>query len=173
MAYVSDVHNTVDVIALIAQILFQHILHDIGAQVSDVGKVLEIDKDGARFNGTVPAGKVLIDGIGVGDVGSIVLRDRKHLSQDGLIVVVAAVDMADGLVLSGPDIISRGFVYVRESEELMEEMKQISLDAIEKCISMRRMDWMEIKNTVRDALGKFIYQKTHRKPMILPVIMNI
>ena len=141
--------------------------------VSDIGKVLEIDRHGARFNGSVPAGKVLIDGIGVGDVGSIVLRDRKHLSQDGLIVVVAAVDLTDGYVVSGPDIISRGFVYVRESEELMDEMRKISLDAIEKCITSRRMDWAEIKNTVRDALGKHIYQKTHRKPMILPVIMNI
>ncbi len=141
--------------------------------VSDIGKVLEIDRHGARFNGSVPSGKVLIDGIGVGDVGNIVLRDRKHLSQDGLIVVVAAVDMTDGFVVSGPDIISRGFVYVRESEELMEEMKKISLDAIEKCITSRRTDWMEIKNTVRDSLARFIYQKTHRKPMILPVIMNI
>ena len=141
--------------------------------VSDIGKVLEIDRHGARFNGTVPAGKVLIDGIGIGDVGSIVLRDRKHLSQDGLIVVVAAVDTVDGFIVSGPDIISRGFVYVRESEELMEEMKQIAHDAIEKCIDTHHTDWVEIKNTVRDSLGKFIYQKTHRKPMILPVIMEV
>lgn len=141
--------------------------------VSDIGKVLEIDNSGARFNGTVPAGKVLIDGIGVGDVGSIVLRDRKLLSQDGLIVVVAAVDAMEGLIVSGPDIISRGFVYVRESEELMEEMKRISYDAIERCIFTNHTDWVEIKNTVRDSLAKFIYQKTHRKPMILPVIMNI
>ena len=148
-------------------------MNDDDIFVSDIGKVLEIDKDGARFNGTVPSGKVLIDGIGIGDVGSIVLRDRKHLSQDGLIVVVAAVDTVDGFIVSGPDIISRGFVYVRESEELMEEMKQLSRDAIEKCIDTHHTDWAEIKNTVRDSLGKFIYQKTHRKPMILPVIMDI
>ncbi len=141
--------------------------------VSDIGRVLEIDRHGARFNGTVPAGKVLIDGIGVGDVGSIVLRDRKLLSQDGLIVVVAAVDTVDGFVVSGPDIISRGFVYVRESEELIEEMKQISREAIDKCMYSRHTDWVEIKNNVRDSLGKFIYQKTHRKPMILPVIMEV
>ena len=148
-------------------------MNDDDIFVSDIGKVLEIDSHGARFNGTVQSGKVLIDGIGIGDVGSIVLRDRKHLSQDGLIVVVAAVDTVDGFIVSGPDIISRGFVYVRESEELMEEMKQLSRDAIEKCIDTHHTDWAEIKNTVRDSLGKFIYQKTHRKPMILPVIMDI
>ena len=148
-------------------------MNDDDIFVSDIGKVLEIDRHGARFNGTVPSGKVLIDGIGVGDVGSIVLRDRKHLSQDGLIVVVAAVDTVDGFIVSGPDIISRGFVYVRESEELIEEMKQLSRDAIERCIYTNHKDWMEIKNTVRDSLGKFIYQKTHRKPMILPVIMEV
>ncbi len=148
-------------------------MDDTNIFVSDIGKVLEIDVDGARFNGTVPSGKVLIDGIGVGDVGSIVLRDRKHLSQDGLIVVVCAVDMTDGFVVSGPEIISRGFIYVRESEELMEEMKRVSLDAVEKCIDKRRIDWVEMKNTVRDQLARFIYQKTHRKPMILPVILNI
>ncbi len=148
-------------------------MNDADIFVSDIGKVLEIDQSGARFNGSVPSGKVLIDGIGVGDVGSIVLRDRKLLSQDGLIVVVAAVDTVDGFVVSGPDIISRGFVYVRESEELMEEMKQISREAIERCIGAHHTDWIEIKNTVRDSLGKFIYQKTHRKPMILPVIMEV
>ncbi|MBQ4151065.1 MAG: ribonuclease J [Clostridia bacterium] len=148
-------------------------MDDANIFVSDIGKVLEIDRHGARFNGTVPAGKVLIDGIGVGDVGSIVLRDRKLLSQDGLIVVVAAVDNMDGFVVSGPDIISRGFVYMRESEELIDEMKKISLDAIERCIDTRHTDWIEMKNAVRDALAKFIYQKTHRKPMILPVIMTI
>ena len=148
-------------------------MNDADIFISEIGKVLEIDRHGARFNGTVPAGKVLIDGIGVGDVGSIVLRDRKLLSQDGLIVVVAAVDTVDGFIVSGPDIISRGFVYVRESEELIEEMKQISREAIDKCMYSRRADWVEIKNNVRDSLGKFIYQKTHRKPMILPVIMEV
>ena len=141
--------------------------------VSELGKVLEIGQDGARFNGTVPAGKVLIDGIGVGDVGNIVLRDRKHLSQDGVIIVVAAVDPDGGFLVSGPDIISRGFVYVRESEELMDAARTIARDAIENSLYMGKSDWGEIKNNVRDALAKFLYQRTHRKPMIIPVIMNV
>ena len=141
--------------------------------ISDIGKVLEIDAKGARFAGTVPSGKILVDGFGVGDVGSIVLRDRKHLSQDGLIVVVAAVDLDARLLTSGPDIISRGFVYVRESEALMGEAREIAAAALSKCLESSRTDWMELKNAVKDALGKYLYQKTHRKPMILPVIMDV
>ncbi len=141
--------------------------------ISDIGKVLEIDEKGARWAGTVPAGVILIDGYGVGDVGNIVLRDRKHLSQDGLIVVVAAVDIASGLRVAGPDIMSRGFVYVRESEELMEEVRKIAVDAID--ISLRRSgrDWYEIKNNVKDDITKYLYTKTKRKPMILPIIMEV
>ena len=141
--------------------------------ISDIGKVLEIDERGARWGGTVPAGVVLIDGLGVGDVGNIVLRDRKHLSQDGLIVVVAAVDAVSGLRVAGPDIMSRGFVYVRESEELMEEVRRIAVDAID--ISLRRSgrDWYEIKNAVKDDITKFLYARTKRKPMVLPIIMEI
>ncbi|MBQ7384513.1 MAG: ribonuclease J [Clostridia bacterium] len=142
--------------------------------LSDIGKVLEIDTKGARFAGTVPAGKVLVDGYGVGDVGNIVLRDRRHLAQDGLIVVVASVDIEAGLLLSGPDIVSRGFVYVRESEELMEEVKQVALDAINRCLDRKRaVDRMELKNAVKDDLSKYLYSKTKRKPMVLPVIMNL
>ncbi len=142
--------------------------------ISDVGKVLEIDAKGAKFVGTVPAGKVLVDGYGVGDVGNIVLRDRRHLAQDGLIVVVASVDTEAGLLLSGPDIVSRGFVYVRESEELMDEVKQVALDAINRCLNRKRaVDRMELKNAVKDDLSKFLYSKTKRKPMVLPVIMNL
>ena len=141
--------------------------------VSDIGKVLEIGHDGAKFNGSVPAGKVLIDGIGVGDVGNIVLRDRKHLSQDGVIIVVAAVDTMGGFIVSGPDIISRGFVYVRESEELMEKTRAIAEEAIETSLYTNKTDWMEIKNAVRDALAKYVYHETHRRPMIIPVIMNV
>ncbi len=141
--------------------------------ISDIGKVLEIDEKGARWGGTVPAGVVLIDGLGVGDVGNIVLRDRKHLSQDGLIVVVAVVDAASGLRVSGPDIMSRGFVYVRESEELMEEVRRIAVDAID--ISLRRSgrDWHELKTTVKDDITKFLYARTKRKPMVLPIIMDV
>ncbi len=141
--------------------------------VSDIGQVLEIGQDGAHFNGTVPSGKVLIDGFGVGDVGNIVLRDRKHLSQDGVIIVVAAVDMDGGFIVSGPDIISRGFVYVRESEQLMEAARNLAQDAIETSLYTGHSDWMEIKNSVKDALSKYVYHETHRRPMIIPVIMNV
>ncbi len=142
--------------------------------ISDIGRVLEIDRKGARFQqATVPAGKVLVDGYGVGDVGNIVLRDRRHLSQDGLIVVVATVDMYDKQLLSGPDIVSRGFVYVRESEELMDQIRQIANDALLEDLERGDMDRMEMKGHIRDAISKFLYAKTKRKPMILPVIMNI
>ena len=142
--------------------------------ISDIGKVLEISEKGACFAGTVPAGKVLVDGYGIGDVGNIVLRDRKHLSQDGLIVVVASVDLQSGLLLSGPDIVSRGFVYVRESEELMEEARQIAAEAMNRCFDKgRQVDRMELKTAVKDDLTKFLYAKTKRKPMVLPVIMNL
>ena len=141
--------------------------------ISDIGKVLELSADGAKFTGTVPSGKVLVDGSGVGDVGNIVLRDRKHLSQDGLIVVVATVDMHARYVLSGPDIVSRGFVYVRESEDLMEQMRTVAAQAMDKSLSGRDADFYAIKNRVKDDLGKFIYQQTKRRPMILPVIMNV
>ncbi len=142
--------------------------------ISDIGKVLEIDEKGARFAGSVPAGKVLVDGYGVGDVGNIVLRDRRHLSQDGLIVVVASVDSHSGLLLSGPDIVSRGFVYVRESEELMEEVRQIAADAIERSLLKGgAADRMALKTAVKDDLTKFVYSKTKKKPMVLPIIMNL
>ena len=141
--------------------------------ISEIGRVLEIDKSGAKFNGLVPAGKVLVDGYGVGDVGNIVLRDRKHLSQDGIIIVVASVDVDSRLLLSGPDVVSRGFVYVREAEELMEEIKQIAADAIYRSLERSHVDRMELKNAVKDDLTKFLYAKTKRKPMVLPVIMNM
>ena len=141
--------------------------------ISDIGKVLEVDRKSAKFAGTVAAGKILVDGYGVGDVGNIVLRDRRHLSQDGIIVVVTAVDTDARLLLSGPEIISRGFVYVRESEELMDEVRQIAADTIEKCLNKRgTVDRMELKTSLRDDLTKFLYSKTKRKPMILPVIME-
>ena len=142
--------------------------------LSDIGRVLEIDAKGARFAGTVQAGQVLVDGYGVGDVGNIVLRDRKHLSQDGLIVVVATVDEERKQLLSGPDIVSRGFVYVRENEALMEEARKLVLKTMEKCLGGRQSrDRVHLKNTVRDELSKFLYSRTGRKPMVLPVIMGI
>lgn len=140
--------------------------------VSEIGKVLELDKQTAKFGGTVPSGKILVDGYGVGDVGNIVLRDRRHLAQDGLIVVVATIDMNQRAVLAGPDIVSRGFVYVREAEDLMDETRLIA-DAIDRCLMENSLDWNHIKTRVKDDLTKYLYAKTKRKPMILPVIMNV
>ena len=141
--------------------------------VSEIGRVLEIDSKGARFAGAVPAGQVLVDGYGVGDVGNVVLRDRRHLAEDGLIVVVATVDEESMLMLSGPDIVSRGFVYVKENEPLMEEARRVVQRSIERCLRAKRRDRMYMKNTVRDDLSKFLFSRTGRNPMVLPVIMNI
>ena len=140
--------------------------------VSDLGRVLEIDRKGARFNGEVPAGNVLVDGSGVGDIGSVVLRDRKHLAEDGLVVIVATVD-SYGEIVSGPDVVSRGFVYVKESEELMARVKEIATQSILKVMTKRNRDWTTIKNNIKDDVAKFIFKETKRKPMILPVIMDI
>ncbi|MBR2432384.1 MAG: ribonuclease J, partial [Clostridia bacterium] len=141
--------------------------------VSEIGKVLEITRRGASFGGTVPSGKVMVDGSGVGDIGSVVLRDRKHLAEDGLVVVVATVDMQGGYLVSGPDVVSRGFVYVRESEELMNETRRIAEATLTRALKKRIDDWMQIKNLIRDDLQKFIFKETKRKPMILPVIMEV
>jgi conserved hypothetical protein len=141
--------------------------------VGDLGKVLELDSESAKWNGTVPSGRILVDGYGVGDVGNIVLRDRRHLAQDGLIVVVATVDLDERSIISGPDIISRGFVYVRESEELMESVKNIAKEALTDSLESSVTEWTQLKTNIKDDLSKFLYQKTKRKPMILPVIMNV
>ena len=141
--------------------------------ISDVGKVIELTPNSARINGTVPSGKVFVDGYGVGDVGSVVLRDRKHLAEDGMIVVVMSLSGEDGTLVSGPEIITRGFVYVKESEELMEELRQHALDAIRECEAHHIMDWSAIKGSVKGELSAFLYKKTHRNPMIIPVIMEV
>lgn len=141
--------------------------------VSDIGKVIEIDSDGARFNGTVPAGKVLIDGSGIGDVGNIVLRDRKNLSEGGLIIAVATVSLNEGILMSGPEIISRGFVYVRENEELINGAKEVCQRAIIDALDDDVRDWGELKNIVKNVLAKYIFNKTKRKPVILPILMDI
>lgn len=142
--------------------------------ISDIGKILQIDEKGASWGTTVPSGVVMVDGYGVGDVGNIVLRDRKLLSQDGLIVIVASVSSNGGYLMSGPDIVSRGFVYVRESESLMEEMRLVALDSINSCLnSSQPNDWFRIKGQVKDDLSKYIMNKTKRKPMIIPLIMTI
>ena len=141
--------------------------------ISEIGKVLELDRKGARFNGTVPAGKVLVDGSGIGDIGSVVLRDRKILSEDGLVVVVATVDTNGGYLVSGPDIISRGFVYVKESEELLERARKVAEATLTRALSHGYDDRMQIKATMRDELAKFIFKETKRRPMILSIIMEV
>lgn len=137
------------------------------------GRVLELDKNMCRYGSTVPAGQILVDGLGVGDVGNIVLKDRQHLSQDGLIIVVIAMDGKTGQILSGPDIISRGFVYVRESEDLMESIKRQICKDISNMESEGIKDWATIKTRVRDTLHDFVYSKTKRNPMIIPIISEI
>ena len=141
--------------------------------IPDIGRVIEITTDKMEVTGTVPAGRVLVDGLGVGDVGSIVLRDRKHLAQDGLIVVVAAIDTSIGQVVSGPDIVSRGFVYVRESERLIDDARAIARGVLEECCRDHAYDWTTMKSKVRDELSHMLFQKTKRSPMILPIIMDV
>lgn len=141
--------------------------------ISEIGKVLEIDRRTAKFNGSVPSGKVLVDGSGVGDIGSVVLRDRKLLSEDGLVVVVATVDFEGGYVVSGPDIVSRGFVYVKESEKLVDGARRVASAALEKSLGKGTKDFAQIKNNIRDELARFIFKETKRKPMILAVLMDV
>ena len=141
--------------------------------LTDNGKVLELNEDEAKFTGTVPSGRVLVDGLGVGDVGSIVLRDRQHLSQDGLIIIVMTMDSSSGSIIAGPDVISRGFVYVRESENLMDDVKNVVRREVYKCEEKHITDWSTIKSNVKDNLREYIFQKTKRNPMILPIIMEI
>lgn len=137
------------------------------------GKVLELTEDTAKINGVVNAGRVLVDGLGVGDVGNIVLRDRKLLSQDGLIIVVLTIEGDTYSVVAGPDIISRGFVYVRESEDLMENLRNVAQNALIKCDEKKKNDWSSKKNAIKDDLKDYIYEKTKRRPMILPIIMEV
>ena len=137
------------------------------------GRVLEIDQNSAEFTGTVQSGRVLVDGLGVGDVGNIVLRDRQHLSQDGLIVVVLTMSSSTGEVVAGPDVISRGFVYVRESENLMDDVKSVVRHEIKKCEERGVRDWATIKSAVRENLRDYIFMKTKRNPMIIPIIMEV
>ena len=141
--------------------------------ISDIGKVLELTKATCKWGGTVPAGKVLVDGTGVGDVGSVVLRDRKHLAQDGMIVVVVNISSEDGSVITGPDIITRGFVYVKESENLMDALRSVAAHAIDRSRSGGRSDWGVLKANIKNDLSGYLFKTTKRNPMILPVIMEI
>ncbi len=141
--------------------------------IGDIGNVIELKKGYIKQLPSVVSGKVFVDGLGVGDVGSIVLRDRKHLGQDGLIIIVASLDIVDGYVVSGPDIVSRGFVYVRESEELLHEVRRISTDILVDFASKNVHEWNVIKNKIKDDVSKHIFSKTRRSPMILPIIMEV
>ena len=141
--------------------------------IGDVGSTVELNQDYMKELAPVPAGKVFVDGLGVGDVGSIVLRDRKHLGQDGLIIIVASLDVYDGHVISGPDVVSRGFVYVRESEKLLEEVRKVALDILEDCAEKNIHEWGIIKNRIKDDVSKLISQRTRRAPMILPILQEV
>lgn len=141
--------------------------------IVDNGDVVEVARDGIRKNGTVASGQVFVDGLGVGDVGNIVLRDRKHLSQDGILTVVVTIEKESGAVIAGPDIISRGFVYVRESEDLMDQAREIVKTVLRECEEKKITDWATMKSSIRDQLRMYLYEKTKRKPMILPIIMEI
>ena len=132
-----------------------------------------MDKNSAEFTGMVQSGKILVDGLGVGDVGNIVLRDRQHLSQDGLIIVVLTMNGGSGEVIAGPDVISRGFVYVRESENVMDEIKAVVRHEVHKCEEQGIRDWATIKNSIRENLREYIFSKTKRNPMIIPIVMEI
>ncbi len=137
------------------------------------GEVLELTEDKAQVTGKVPVGDILVDGLGVGDVGNIVLRDRQHLAEDGILIVVLGLSSATDELVSGPDIVSRGFVYVRESDELMEEARAVVNEAVEGCLSRGISDWGKLKSSIKDALGEFVWRKTKRRPMILPIIMEV
>ncbi len=141
--------------------------------ILEIGDVFELQRNSAKVNGKVQAGRVLIDGMGVGDVGNIVLRDRKNLSQDGIITIVTVIDKKNKIIVSGPDVITRGFVYVRDSEELIEELKHTALNVVENCMTNNVTQWSEIKNTIRHEVGSFVYAKMKRKPMILPVLVEV
>lgn len=141
--------------------------------VMENGDIVELTATEGAINGKVTAGRVLVDGLGVGDVGNIVLRDRRQLSQDGILIIVVTIDRSRGVVVAGPDIVSRGFVYVREAEGLMEDAKERVQQALDKCAQNNVSDWSSIKFSVRDSLGRFLYERTRRRPMILPIIMEI
>jgi ribonuclease J len=137
------------------------------------GDVLSLGQNKAEVVGKVPHGCIMVDGLGVGDVGNIVLRDRQMLSQNGLLIVVLTLEKYSNQLLAGPDIVSRGFVYVRESEALMDEARRVVSEALDNCLSHNISDWSKIKNVIRDSLGDFIWKQTKRNPMILPIIMEV
>lgn len=148
-------------------------LPEKNVHIPENGEVIEVTRDSIRKNGTVTSGQIFVDGLGVGDVGNIVLRDRKHLSQDGILTVVVTIEKESSTVIAGPDIISRGFVYVRESEKLMDEAREIVKKVLRNCEEKKITDWATMKTNMKDELRNFLYEKTKRRPMILPIIMEI
>ncbi|NMB44491.1 MAG: ribonuclease J, partial [Clostridiales bacterium] len=156
----------------------EHIAKTMGVESKNIfllesGDVLQLNKEEGKVVGKVPAGEIYVDGLGVGDVGNIVLRDRQQLSENGLIIIVVTLERGSNEVLSGPDIVSRGFVYVRESEDLMDEAKDVVRDSLAKCQRKNISDWSKMKNEIKDTLGNFLWRKTKRRPMILPIIMEV
>ena len=154
------------------------IVENLGIPKDDIfilssGDVLEVSEEKARVTGKVPVGSILVGGLGVGDVGNIVLRDRQHLAEDGILIVVMALDRVDGYLVSGPDIVSRGFVYVRESDELMDEARQLVNDTLEELLDKGVTDWGKLKTATKDVLSDYVWKKTKRSPMILPIIMEV
>lgn len=137
------------------------------------GDVLELDSESAAVTGRVHTGSIMVDGLGVGDVGNIVLRDRQHLAEDGIIVVVVTLEAGSGQVLAGPDIVSRGFVYVRGSEDLMDSARAVLIDTMDRCMDRNITDWTKIKSEIKDSLGDFVWKETQRRPMIMPIIMEV
>ena len=137
------------------------------------GDVLEVSEEQAKVAGRVPVGAILVDGLGVGDVGNVVLRDRQHLAEDGIMIVVMSLDRASGELVAGPDIVSRGFVYVKESDELIEEARRTVDDALQACLDKGITDWGKLKTTTKDVLSDYVWKKTKRRPMILPIIMEV
>ena len=141
--------------------------------IISTGDVLELTQENARVAGKAPAGAILVDGLGVGDVGNIVLRDRQHLAEDGIMIVVLALESSSGYLASGPDIVSRGFVYVRESDELMDEARAILYNRVNECMDKGITDWGKLKTVIKESLGEYVWKKTKRRPMILPIILEV
>ena len=154
------------------------LVENLGIDKEDIfilssGDVLELNHEGAQVTGKVPVGTILVDGLGVGDVGNVVLRDRQHLAEDGIMIVVLALDKVGGYLVSGPDVVSRGFVYVREADELMEEARVLLDEAVQSCLGRGISDWGKLKSTIKEVLCDFVWKKTKRNPMILPIIMEV
>jgi ribonuclease J len=141
--------------------------------IADIGNVIEISGHGIKVTENVPAGRILVDGLGVGDVGNVVLKDRINLADNGIIIVAVTIDSVTGEVVAGPEVLSRGFVYVKESEELMADMNEVACDILEKCYISRAKDWNSVKIRLRDGIGRFIKERTGRAPIILPIVMEM